>query len=112
MLAYINISSIRCKFDRLVYGVKGIVDVLMITETKLDDSFQTMQFNTEAYYTFTLDPNEYGGGILLYVRYDIPSKLISMKKATIEVFFIEFEKKRNGFFAVPITLTVFSFLII
>ena len=32
----------------------------MITETKLDDSFPTMQFNIEGYYTFRLDRNEYG----------------------------------------------------
>ena len=37
----------------------------MITQTKLDDSFPTMQFNIEGYYTFRLDRNEYEGGILL-----------------------------------------------
>ena len=50
-----NINSIRNKFEQLVYGVKGKVDALMITETKLDDSFPTMQFNIEGYYTFRLD---------------------------------------------------------
>ena len=89
ILAHININFIRCKFDQLVYGVKGNFDVLMITETKLDDSFPTMQFNIEGYYTFRLDRNEYGGGILLYVRDDIPSKFIPMKNSTIEGFFIE-----------------------
>ena len=78
ILAHININSIRYKFDQLVYGVKGKVNVLMITETKLDDSFPTMQFNIEGYYTFRLDRNEYGGGILLYVRDDIPSKLLHL----------------------------------
>ena len=44
----------------------------MITETKLDDSFSVMLFNIEGgYYTFRLNQNEYGGGILLYVREDI-----------------------------------------
>ena len=47
----------------------------MITETKLDDSFPTMQFNIEGYHTFRLDRNEYGGGILIYVRDDIPSNI-------------------------------------
>ena len=91
ILAHININSIRYKFDQLVYGVKGKVDVLMITETKLDDSFPTMQFNIEGYYTFRLDRNEYGGGILLYVRDDIPSKFIPMKNSSIEGFFIELD---------------------
>ena len=61
----------------------------MITETKLDDSFPTMQFNIEGYHTFRLDRNEYGGGILLYVRDDFPSKFIPMKNSTIKGFFIE-----------------------
>ena len=89
ILAHININSIRYKFDQLVYSVKGIVDVLMITETKLDDSLLTMQFNIEGYYTFRLDWNEYGCGILLYVQDEIPSKFTLMKNSIIEGFFIE-----------------------
>ena len=59
----------------------------MITETKFDDSFPTMQFNIEGYHTFRLNRSEYGGGILLYVRDDIASRFIPMKKPTIEGFF-------------------------
>ena len=44
ILAHINISSIRYKFDQLVLGVKGKFDVLMITGTKLYDFFLTIQF--------------------------------------------------------------------
>ena len=61
----------------------------MITETKSDDSFPTMQFNIERYHTFGLDRNKYGGGILLYVRDDIPSKFIPMRNSTIESFFMK-----------------------
>ena len=67
----------------------------MITETKLGDSFPTMQFNIEGYYTFRLDRNEYGGGILLCVQDDIPSKFISMKNSTIEGFFIELNLRKK-----------------
>ena len=108
-LAHININPIRYKFNQLVYGVKGTVDVLMITETKLDDSFPTMQFNIERYHTFGLDRNKYGGEILLYVQDDIPSEFIPMN-STIESCFIELVwGKRN---AVLIKLTVVSFRII
>ena len=41
----------------------------MITEPKLDSFFPTMQFNIEGCYTFTLDRNKYGDGILLYTCY-------------------------------------------
>ena len=45
ILTHISINSFSYKFDQLVYGVRGKVDVLMVTEIKLDDSFPTMQFN-------------------------------------------------------------------
>ena len=55
ILAHININFIRYKFEQLIYGVKGKVDVLMTTGTKLGGSFQTMQFIIGGYYTFRLD---------------------------------------------------------
>ena len=61
----------------------------MISETKIDNSFPTMQFHIEGYCIYRLDRNEYGGGILVYVREDIPSKFIPMQSSSIEGFFIE-----------------------
>ena len=88
ILAHLNINSIRNKFDQLVNGIKGNIDVLMISETKLDDSFPSMQFLIEGYGPpYRLDRNSHGGGILVYVREDIPCKLIPMKNCTIEGFF-------------------------
>ena len=51
----------------------------MLYETKINDSFPTMQFHIEGNCVFRLDWNEYGGGVLVDVREDIPSKLIPMK---------------------------------
>ena len=50
------------------------IDILMITETKLDDSFPASQFLIQGFCTpFRLDRNENGGGILLYIRSYIAS---------------------------------------
>ena len=38
-----------------------------------------MQFNSEGYYTFRLNRNKFESGILLYMRNDTLSKLISWK---------------------------------
>ena len=38
-IAHININSIRNKLDLLSDQVKGNVDILMISETKIDESF-------------------------------------------------------------------------
>ena len=62
----------------------------MILETKLDDSFLSMQFFIEGYGPlYRLDRNSHGGGILVYVREGIPCKVIPMKNCTIKGFFIE-----------------------
>ena len=39
-LAHININSLRNKFDIITNSVTEYVDILMISETKLDDTFQ------------------------------------------------------------------------
>ena len=45
----------------------------MVTETKLDNSFQTAQFVIDGYKEpFRLDRNKNGGGVAIYVRDDIP----------------------------------------
>ena len=51
----------------------------MISETKLDESFPVGQFLIDGYsvpYRFDRDGND--GGILFYIREDIPSKLLSI----------------------------------
>ena len=49
ILTYINTNSICYRFHQLFYGIEGKVDVLMLTETKLDHSFPTVQFSIEGY---------------------------------------------------------------
>ena len=44
VVGYLNINSIRNKFDFLAHQVKGNIDILMISETKLDESFPAGQF--------------------------------------------------------------------
>ena len=89
LLAHINTNSIRNKFNQLVSYIKDNIDVLMISETKTDNSFPAIQFNIEGYCIYILDRSEYGGGILVYVQEDIPSKLIPMQSSSVEGFFIE-----------------------
>ena len=50
----------------------------MISETKLDSSFPNTQFYMKSYSKpYRLDRTSKGGGIILYIREDIPSKLIN-----------------------------------
>ena len=44
ILAHLNINSLRNKFEFLISLIKDNIDILMISETKLDQSFPTNQF--------------------------------------------------------------------
>ena len=60
----------------------------MIPESKLDDSFPHSQFLIDGFHTpFKFDRNINGGGILLYVREDIPAKILSHDFPSAESFF-------------------------
>ena len=95
MIRHININSIRNKFHHLIDVTKGNVDALMISETKLDESFPSMQFSIAGYKIFRSDRDAKGSGILMYVRDDIPCKLIPMRNSTIESFFIEWKLRKK-----------------
>ena len=66
----------------LASQVKGNADVVMIWETELDDTFRVDEFVLEGFSKpFRIDRNKNGGGILLFVREDIPARRISIEKA-------------------------------
>ena len=49
----------------------------MISESKLDDSFPDSQVLRQGFgKPFRLDRNRNGGGIMLFIRSDIPAKVI------------------------------------
>ena len=50
--------------------------ILLISETEIDSSFPTAQFQIEGYKTYRLDKNANGRDILLYIPEDIPSTLL------------------------------------
>ena len=91
-IGQLNINSIRNKFDMLVPAVVRNLDILLITETKIDSSFPEGQFEIDGFTTpYRVDRDCHGGGILLYIRQDIPSKLLINLKisANLEGVFVE-----------------------
>ena len=76
----------------------------MISETKLYPFFPTGRFHIHGFSEpSSFGRNGNGGGILLYVREDVPSELI-LTKMTIEGFFVEINlRKKRGPFAAHIT---------
>ena len=66
------------------------------SETKLDESFSNGQFKIPGYtLPCRLDRNQFGSSIMVFVREDFPSRVLSLNKST-ESLFIElnFRKKK------------------
>ena len=76
----------------------GYVDTLLITESKLDNSFPTAQFQINRFSShYRLDRNAPGGGILLYDREDLPSKLLKGTEfeGNLEAMFVEINLRKK-----------------
>ena len=71
----LNINSLPSEFEDLKILVKGKVDIIVITESKLGHTFPDSSFRTSGYCKpFRKDRNRNGGGILVFIKDDIPCK--------------------------------------
>ena len=69
IIAQLNINFLYPKLDPLIDIVKENVDILMVSETKLDNTFTTAQFQIEGFQEpIRIDRNKNGGGIMIYIR--------------------------------------------
>ena len=95
IIGHLNINSLRNKFEMLRETVQDKLDILLISETKGDPSFPSSQFAIEEGFSspFRLDRNSSGGGIMLFVREELPSKPLSKYKQNSSVENIFIEKK-------------------
>ena len=72
--SYLNINSLRYKFCSIKELLsRNIVDMLIIAETKLDESFPDAQFRVNNYHLWRNDRNIHGGGLAVYLRSDLAS---------------------------------------
>ena len=97
-IASLNINSIRYKIDQLKVIIEDNIDILIIQETKLDDSFPEGQFHIQGYLPpFRRDRNRYGGGLLVYIKEHIPAKILVNNDLAndIEGIFIELNFKND-----------------
>ena len=92
VFAHLYINSIRNKFELLSEQVRGNVDFLMVSETKIDDSFPIGNFLVHGFSSpYRLDRDSKGGygGIMLYIREDIPPNLLVTDKEPIESLYVK-----------------------
>ena len=77
--AHLNINSVRNKLDQQNDMIEGYIDVLMISESNLDNNFTDGKFLIEGDgVLIQINRNILGGGIMLFVRSDIADKSLSV----------------------------------
>ena len=73
-----NINSIRNKLNDLKILISNSVDILCIAESKLDESFLNSEIALEGFKKpYRLDVTASSGGLLIYVKASLPSKIIN-----------------------------------
>ena len=97
IIRQLNINSLRNKLEQLSTMINGNIDIFMISETKLDETFPAAQFYLQGFCDpYRFDRNRNGGGIMLYIREDIPSRLIEKKlRNNSEYFFVEINLRKK-----------------
>ena len=64
--------------------------MLMISETKIDEGFPLDEFKINGVNALSrLDRNSNDGGVILFVREDIPAKLIASETPPVEGLYVE-----------------------
>ena len=96
IFAHRNINSIGNKFECLAKDPASNVDLRMISETKIDNSFPKGRFLITVFCEpFRIGRNIDGGGILHYVREDIPVKLLSVEPLPAECLFFALNLRKR-----------------
>ena len=90
IIGHLNINSIRNKIGALGDLIGDRIDIFLISETKIDQSFPPAQFHINGFSDpYRLDRNEHGGGLLLYIRSDITTKPLPLISGGIECIIME-----------------------
>ena len=98
IIGHLNVNSLLPKLDAVKTIITGNIDVMIFTQTKPDDSYSTAQLMAGRFKKpFRLDKDSNGGGMLIYVKSDIPSTLNSSHNFPdeIEGMFIEINLRKS-----------------
>ena len=86
----LNVNSLRNKIGAVQELITNNIDICLLSQTKIDESFPNQQFN-RYYKTFRRDRNKHGGGLLFYLNENIPCKLINDQIIPSDIEMIMFE---------------------
>ena len=73
IFSYLNINSIRNKFDSPRAALVNYVDIFIAADTKINEPFRAAQFAIDGFYKPPrLDVTDKIGGLLVYARSYVP----------------------------------------
>ena len=94
-------SKLRNSQNQLEINLRHYnIDLILISETKLDDSFRIAQFQVKGFSVqYRCDRNGKGGGLHLYIRENMQSRLlISKSKCNIEILSVAVNLRKRKWF--------------
>ena len=100
IFAHVNVNSLKNKFEYFKQILSdGMVDVLCCTETKLDSSYSIQLYSCNDFKCYRRDKTAQSGGMIVFVRSDIPHNRATQYEITdttchIENIVIEFSFKK------------------
>ena len=96
IIGQLSINSLRNKFDCLVQQITENVDNIMVSETKLDNSFTVGQLLIAGYGPpIRLDCDIHGRCVMLFVKEDIRCKTLSLEDKPMERFYVEINLQKT-----------------
>ena len=102
-MGHLNISSLRNKLELVKEVIFNNIDVFFLSETKVDETFPSNQFQIDGYKTFRLDRNCYGGGVCMYVNQDIAARSVGYSSiSNIESICLELNLRKRKWLVIGI----------
>ena len=96
IIGLLNVNSLRNKFETLQGQINGNVDVILISETEIDNSFPNGQFLIKGYSApYRIGRYAQGRVIMLFIKEDIPLKLLAAEDSPTEAFYIEIKLRKK-----------------
>ena len=88
-MGHLRINLLRNKFES-IKPISPNFNIFLVSETKLDESFQNNQFSTSGYGMFRQDRNYFDGGLCIYVKENITFRQLNLHlDKEIEAIYIE-----------------------
>ncbi len=106
MFLHININSLKEKYDNVnELLVNKYADVLCVTETKLNNEYKTSLYECNDFKLYRKDKASNSGGMVLWVRSDIPQERIQHSEITsmshhIECFVVKLTVKKEKWYII------------